>query len=421
MYQERRHQKRTEASVNALLLSGDKIPLGCRTHDVSPNGMQLQWGAHDWSPDFGEGEPVDIHISLRQSEGRKKLVKPAIVKWVGDGHVGVEFEHPEPRLLTLLDSYRVGRGGRNGSPAHAQGQGQSNAGVRHADGEMPRPSSIPSSAVAEDAVSPDLRGAPATGIISERGEITGGDVEGSAAGAGDGAGGGWKKSVLPAVLASLVVVVLVAAAAILLAQHVDRELTDLRSTLDRLSARLDASERRSARVANLESTLSYLTARTDRLHQAVVDLRLGPSAAADTGEASPKVPNGGAKAVPAITEGESVPRVGRSTEAVAAPSVPSRQLQPPTAPPAPESAAAAGSEASWEIVLMSLRSEASADRVIAKGRSLQIPVRKYRTESGAKGFWRLGVPGFASLEAARAYAEKVKPMLGLSNVWIVRD
>lgn len=418
MYQERRHQKRTEVSANALLLSGDKIPLGCRMHDVSPNGMQLQWGAHDWAPDFGEGEPVDIHISLRQSDGRKKLVKPAIVKWVGDGHVGVEFEHPEPTLLTLLDSYRVGRGGRNGSPA----QEQSNVGVGHADGEMSRPSSIPSSAVGEDAVSPDLRGAPATGIISEDDEIKGDDVEGSVTGAGvpDAADAGWKMMVLPAVLASLVVVVLVAAVAILLAQHVDRELTDLRSTLDRLSARLDASERRSARVANLESTLSYLTARTDRLHQAVVDLRLGPSAAADTGEASPKVPNGGAKAVPAITEGESVPRVGRSTEAAAAPSVPSRQLQPPTAPPAPESAAAAGSEASWEIVLMSLRNEASADRVIAKGRSLQIPVRKYRTKSGARGFWRLGVPGFASLEAARAYAEKVKPMLGLSNVWIVR-
>jgi cell division septation protein DedD len=70
--------------------------------------------------------------------------------------------------------------------------------------------------------------------------------------------------------------------------------------------------------------------------------------------------------------------------------------------------------------LKSLRNEASADRVVERARSMQIPVEKYRAGGGAGGFWRLRVGGFASPDAARTRAAQIKAELGLDGVWIVR-
>jgi len=453
MHEERRRSERNEVSVEALLLRGDKIPRGCRVREFSPNGMQLQWGADGWRSDLAEGDTVRIHLSVQHSDRREMLAIPAIVKRTGERWVGVEFQEPQPMLPGLLERYRVVRSGPDGSPTNGQDNGgtaHDPGGAAHDPGEMLRPNSLSSPSAGGDDVSTNQARMRATDVISGGRAPPKVDVGSSTAGGGmpDATNARWLKGLLPVVLVSLLVVLPVAVSVLLLSQHVHRELNEVRSTLARLSDQLDASERRSARVAEPESTLPDVIARTDRPQKAIADLTIPSSAPADTGEESPEERSAGEKPIPAVSESKPVPPIGGPDQAADLQSVrgaesgwpadvqfvrgpepePPADLQsvrgpapePPADQPAPESASAAPVGPSWDMVLISLRNERSADRLLAKARSLDIPAEKHRTAPGAKGLWRLQVSGFASREGARAYAEEIKPKLGLSDVWIVR-
>jgi cell division septation protein DedD len=409
VYEERRRRRRVEVSLNALLLSGDKIPRGCRVRDFSTSGMQLQWEAEDWTTAFGKEEAVDIHFSVRHADGRKKLVIPAVVKRVSEDHVGVEFRRAQPTLLTLLDGYRVDRDSTESSfmDPHALGGGEPHDGLG-----IPQQGEPGSLSGGDDAVSADAPGVAARGHAPHRSSAVegGSDRAASRGGIPDAADGGRWKGWLRLSLASLAGGVLVAAGAILASGDVHRALDGLKSELEGLSGRLDAAERRLARLDEVESTLSYLMARTDRLNGEMVDLRLGPGAAAQ---------NAGPDAAGAPAE-DAVGSIAPSTQAVEAGSAGSPEPRPPVARSGADSAAAADSRESWQIILMSLRNEDSADRLIARARSLDIPVEKHRIRAGTGDFWRLRVSGFASRAAAKVYAEGLKPKLDLEDVWIVR-
>ncbi len=368
--------------------------------------MQLKWGRDGWRSDFAEGDTVRVHFAVRHSDRREMLAIPAIVKRAGERCVGVEFHQSRPMLPRLLEGYRVAPGGSDGSDGSLTHERDS-GGAGNDPSEMPRPNSISLPGATGDDLSANQAGTRATDIIS------GGRVP-------DAAKARWGKGLLPVALVSLLVVLPVAVGVLLLNQRVHRELNEVRSTLVRLSDQLDASERRSARVAELESTLSHLIARTDGLQKAIVDLTIPSSAPADVGEESPETPSGGEKPIPAVPESAGARHVGGPDEATVLQSARAPEPEPPAEQPAPESAPAAPVGPSWHMVLISLRNERSADRLLAKAHSLHIPAEKYRTEPGAKGLWRLQVSGFASREAARTYAEQIKPKLGLNDVWIVR-
>lgn len=105
---ERHQSTRLPLNVNAVLLDKETMPRGCRVRDVSQCGMLLHWGPGKQMPPFGEGDSVEIHLSLRQRrDSRQSLSIPAIVRRVNEDRIGVEFQHLGPELVELIASHGI--------------------------------------------------------------------------------------------------------------------------------------------------------------------------------------------------------------------------------------------------------------------------------------------------------------------------
>lgn len=104
---ERRRQARTPVNINALLIGEKTVPKGCRVINVSQYGMLLYCEADGRLSTFNDGDTVDIHLTVQHAGEQKKLTIPSYVRHVAENSVDVEFHHPDPILMDLIESYRV--------------------------------------------------------------------------------------------------------------------------------------------------------------------------------------------------------------------------------------------------------------------------------------------------------------------------
>jgi uncharacterized Zn finger protein len=72
------------------------------------------------------------------------------------------------------------------------------------------------------------------------------------------------------------------------------------------------------------------------------------------------------------------------------------------------------------INLISSQDKAAVDRFAARARTKGIPAELVKAEVKGRDFWRAQLTGFASRDAARAYAGPAKEKLRLKDVWIFR-
>lgn len=104
---ERRRHPRTPVNINALLIGERTVPRGCRVINVSQHGMMLYCDADGRLSTFKPGDSVDIHLTVQHAGEQKKLTIPSCVKHVAENSVDVEFHHPDAILMDLIESYRI--------------------------------------------------------------------------------------------------------------------------------------------------------------------------------------------------------------------------------------------------------------------------------------------------------------------------
>ena len=100
-----------------------------------------------------------------------------------------------------------------------------------------------------------------------------------------------------------------------------------------------------------------------------------------------------------------------------------RQVSPAgqnTAIELPIKPTAAGKQGPWVINLLSSRDKEYAEQYAARARASGFGVEIHNAEVKGRTYWRLQIPGFATLRAARAGAEPAKKKLGIQDVWIHR-
>ncbi len=79
-----------------------------------------------------------------------------------------------------------------------------------------------------------------------------------------------------------------------------------------------------------------------------------------------------------------------------------------------------GTGGPWVINLVSSPRKADADRFAEKAWSRDIKTEQQLVTIKGQQYWRVQITGYATAEAARAYAGTARDKLGLKDVWITR-
>lgn len=102
------HLQRVKApKLNALLIGTRTVPSGCRVLNVSQQGMSLQCDPDGRLLTFSSGDTVDIYLSVQHANGHNKFTIPAIVSHVDENTIDTVFHCTDPELAGLIESYRT--------------------------------------------------------------------------------------------------------------------------------------------------------------------------------------------------------------------------------------------------------------------------------------------------------------------------
>ncbi len=93
--------------LNALLIGKRTVPSGCRVLNVSQQGISLQCDPDGRLLTFSNGDSVDIYLSVEHANGQNKFTIPAIVSHVDENTIDVVFHCTDTELAGLIDSYRT--------------------------------------------------------------------------------------------------------------------------------------------------------------------------------------------------------------------------------------------------------------------------------------------------------------------------
>lgn len=93
--------------LNALLIGKRTVPSGCRILNVSQQGMSLQCDPDGRLLTFSNGDSVDIYLSVEHANGQNKFTIPAIVSHVDENTIDVVFHCTDSELTGLIESYRT--------------------------------------------------------------------------------------------------------------------------------------------------------------------------------------------------------------------------------------------------------------------------------------------------------------------------
>jgi hypothetical protein len=95
--------------LNALLIGKRTVPSGCRVINVSQQGMSLQCNPDGRLLTFRSGDSVDIYLSVEHANGHNKFTIPAIVSHVDENTIDVVFHCTDTELAGLIESYRTSK------------------------------------------------------------------------------------------------------------------------------------------------------------------------------------------------------------------------------------------------------------------------------------------------------------------------
>lgn len=102
---ERRLHARAPTNINAMLIGQKTTPKGCRVKNISQQGMLLQCEPDGRLLTFSKGDKVDIHLTVQYAGEKKSLTIPSRVRHVNEAYIYVEFQHPDLKLVELIESY----------------------------------------------------------------------------------------------------------------------------------------------------------------------------------------------------------------------------------------------------------------------------------------------------------------------------
>ncbi len=397
---ERRRDERISVGLKAALLDDQAMPRGCRVRDFSPRGMLLQYDYDGNTASFDDGDPIAVRLSLRQADEREIVTLPSTVRRVDQNGIGVEFIRAEPRLLELLEPYRLDS--QRTQPAALESNGVQTV---HAGS---------GGSVARLAASRyRSRGAGGAATADAPG------VSGTAQTAAEGAGRGMRtveehsRKLFYVGLFSLIV-----AAAILVFDFADSA-----AVKDRLSTLEATASDQASLLGEMRGEFSVADSRGSELDALNIRMEaLAGSVSALEGRLSPRVAQhqtdaGGAPQAPTADGPNGAEREQRADLAAAETlEAPARQALAAAAQREPQP----HSDLPWLINLVSSHDKVAADHFVARARSKDIPVEQNRVRVRGKDVWRLQVTGFASESEARAYGALARDKLGLDDIWVFR-
>ena len=93
--------------LSALLIGKRTVPSGCRVLNVSQQGMSLQCDPDGRLLTFNNGDSVDIYLSVEHANGQNKFTIPAIISHVDENTIDVVFHCTDTELAGLIESYRT--------------------------------------------------------------------------------------------------------------------------------------------------------------------------------------------------------------------------------------------------------------------------------------------------------------------------
>jgi cell division septation protein DedD len=421
---EQHRQSGAPVNLNALLIGEKTIPKGCRVLHVSSHGMLLHCEPDGRPRTFTDGDSVDIHLTVQHNGEQKKLTIPAHVRHVAENSLDVEFQHPDPVLLDLIESYRI-------SDTHTL-----EATVDEADADsgseteiIPMPGlpahenpSQPAQSGRSDKTGKIGRFIPAMALLCFAGILGAGffytndlatrvaTLEDSAMASSSGLKDVQDKlfsaSLLDGKYASL-----------------DARLKALGSAFKDLDRRVHAmaSDAPTSRLVEApppgiepfqsgkilrDPSPTPMKDQPDETN-AVTEELLVMAAGLDS-DASKTATNESASnpAETAAASSRTLPESVARTSPASKDDALSRPATPPTG--------------RWAINLMSSRDRAYVEAAAARARSMEIPVMLSSATVKGKQYWRLQVTGFSSLAAAKSAATGVEKKLGTQGAWFLK-
>ena len=410
--------------MNALLIGAKTIPKGCRVLHVSSHGMLLHCEPDGRPRTFSDGDSVDIHLTVQHNGEQKKLTIPAHVRHVAENSLDVEFQHPDPVLLDLIESYRV-------SDTHTL-----EASVDEADTDtaaeteiIPMPGlqahehpSQPAQAVRKDKARRISRLVPAISMVCFAGLL----------GAGFFYTSGLAKRI--GVLEDS-------------ARDSTINLKDIQdklfsaSLLDGKYASLDARLKAlGSAFTDLDRRVHAMTSGTptprpakppapgiSRSQSGKILRTQAPAAQTDPPDKTTAVTEkllamatkiDPAPAEPASAESANIQKETEAAPNEATPEAVSRQ--PLAIKDVTVSGSATRPAGPWTINLMSSRDRAYVETAATHASSLGVPVELSSANIKGKQYWRLQVTGFSSLAAAKSAATGIEKKLGIRDAWFLK-
>jgi PilZ domain/SPOR domain len=426
---ERRRQARTPVNINALLIGEKTVPRGCRVINVSQHGMLLYCEADGRLSTFNDGDTVDIHLTVQHDGVQKKLTIPSYVRHVAENSVDVEFHHPDPILMELIESYRVSDehkleaalGHNHSAPESVSRIGKTTA----VNAAQTRQVSQSSRNTGFRTFYLSLLGLLFTLCVTAGGYLYTASID-------------HRISMLET-----------------LTQNQTNELKDLKNRMFSTTLQEGRYASLNARISALGDAFAHLEDKLTLLLPSAVTPEPGTqTAAARTGlpasvetqptelpviaasghpepgvaEAAIEKPAQPAQATQpgnAVASTQSVPAIKQESPAA---------KQPPVASPEPavtkhESTDATGSmpptKASastppWTINLLSSSRQSDITRLAETARKAHIDTSVEQAEVKGRTYWRLQIGGFSSMTEAKQRAEPVKKALNISEVWIFK-
>ena len=446
---DRRRHARTPVDINAMLIGQKTVPKGCRVRNVSQQGMLLQCEPDGRLLTFSKGDNVEVHLTVEYAGEKKSLTIPSSVRHVNEAYIYVEFQHPDLKLVELIESYRI-------SEAHELEATVGYGGPRSSDPRVTPITDTEATMQADAQPAPENKG-------SHRPFYYG--------------------------LLTLVLIICIITGGYIYTASVDNRLGMLETITDRQTSELTEMRERifnstlqEGRYASLNARMSALadafsslenkltrlvserladtavqttpTARspirisTQRRPRNIVTgetaselsepaisgelAETSPTApatdtqiAAQTAEATTSVAET-ASPQPAIATADPAPAsVAKASEtpdetAAEAPAKPASRTSQAPATQAPARQTATDNQGPWVINLLSSPDKGYVERYAARARSKDVAVEMHSAKVKGRTYWRLQITGFATASAAKAGAVPVKKKLGIKDVWILR-
>lgn len=427
-------QAESQPGLSATVIGEKTVPSGCRVINVSGQGMLLHCDPDGRPLSFHDGDPVDIHLTVQHEGGQKKLTIPSIVRHASDNSIDVEFGNPDPVLLDLIESYRVSSRHHLEAVIDEASDHTDEPAVIRMPNDRPA-TSIPLIADVdtslEEARSTSSRFRSAGILLASttlvaaayllfhhletRIDNQGVRLDKQASDITDIQDAHFSASLLEGRYASL-----------------DARLTALGKAYADLEKRIPAEENLAALVAagNTGTALSGEDAVNDRMPEAPpagvpADILARPVVSAATTEAAEAIDANNIETTTATVR-VSGNDIRRSEPASVAQHIPAIELQkasgaaPVDNDPVAETQVSNAANGPWVINLMSTSDRSIAEKFAAKADKAGIPHELTSVNVKGKTYWRLQVPGFESLGAARAYADDIKGQVSTEDAWFLK-